>query len=275
MTPLLNQIRDHLDPLLAQIQVWLHTGFWQDYGAAGFILVIGAFCFPRVVTLFITPFHEEKWQSFFVFFYLWAAFPRFTLAITMSGVYWKTNLWLCVLLWLPAFARTDYDLEKQWAGKCARALSDNWDEIRDVLAFPAKIFVLFVSIIALVLICLTALLGAVANAIIFTVGLVLLLGFGLYLFRQRKKFWYGVFEIIVALCISGYTIWRAHHFEMPTTAQFVTSSDFFATFLGLMSSVYIVVRGLDNMGAEGGVKKSLSKLKLLWSKLKDLLHGSN
>jgi LPXTG-motif cell wall-anchored protein len=263
-----------MDSLLAQIQAWLSTGFWQVHGTwVGIILVIGALHFPRVMVLFITPIPYGRGYLFALFF-VWVQYPRFALAILMSVAHLKTNPWLCLLLWLHAIFVSGYDLEKKLVNTCFRALSDNWDDIKDLLAFPAKIFALIVSIIVLILICLTAVLGAAANAIIFTIGLVLLSGSGLYFFRQKKKFWYGVFEIIVALFISGYTIWRAYHFEIPSTVQFVTSSDFFATLVGLMSSVYIVVRGLDNLGAEEEVKKLLSKLKSLRSELKDLLYGS-
>lgn len=75
---------------------------------------------------------------------------------------------------------------------------------------------------------------------------------GLLLFGMRRgaRLWYGMLEIVSALFIGWFTVTHALHIRHVTFAQFVQSPNSLSTLLGLVSSIYIVVRGLDNV-AEG------------------------
>lgn len=268
----MDSLQSHVQAYLSYLQAHLNTGFWHVHGIKmGIVLLIGTYFFPRVTTPFIIgiPF---RLPHLFWLGYFWWVVPRILIAAYLTSEYWKTNREIWILAWLIVLIKSPDDLEKRLVDKCLKALNDNWDEIKKHLSVPAKGFVLVVGGLVGVLTVLTVFVGVViANAITFTVVLVFLAGFALYFFRQKRKFWYGVFEILAALFISGYTIWRTYHFTIPPIAEFVRSSDFFATLVGLLTSVYIVVRGLDNIDAEGEVGKFLDKLKSLWSKLICLL----
>ncbi|MGI4787355.1 MAG: hypothetical protein ACRYFS_00750 [Janthinobacterium lividum] len=72
----------------------------------------------------------------------------------------------------------------------------------------------------------------------------------LYSLRSKARLWYGLLEVVSALFIGWFTLTRSIHFRHIKFSQFAESPNSLATMLGLVSSVYIVVRGLDNV-AEG------------------------
>lgn len=89
-----------------------------------------------------------------------------------------------------------------------------------------------------------------ADAVAVCVFGILITGLILYGLRCGARLWYGVLEIVSALFISGFTVTHSFHTRHMTFAKFVQSPNSLPTLLGLVSSIYIVVRGLDNV-AEG------------------------
>jgi hypothetical protein len=85
------------------------------------------------------------------------------------------------------------------------------------------------------------------NAIIVSIIGILFLGVALYIFRRKYRALYGYFEILTALALGGLTVARTVHFRPVTFADLLKSPDSLTTLLGLFSSIYIVVRGLDNI----------------------------
>lgn len=70
-------------------------------------------------------------------------------------------------------------------------------------------------------------------------------GYLLYALRKRAKSLYGAIEIVFGVLLAYYTI-RSTIGDAVTLAT-VSSSQMVVTFTALLSSVYIVVRGLDNI----------------------------
>ena len=89
-----------------------------------------------------------------------------------------------------------------------------------------------------------------ADAVAVCVFGILITGLMLYGLRCGARLWYGVLEIVSAFFIGWFTVTHSFHIRHLTFAQLVQSPNSLSTLLGLVSSIYIVVRGLDNV-AEG------------------------
>lgn len=254
-----------MNPLLAYLETYFRTAFWQLHGIKGGIaLLLLAVTFPRVTLFFALslPFGPLAWAG-------WFFVPRLTMAIFATMLYWKTNPEICVLSWLAILVSgSEYDLERRILDKCLKAISERWDDIKPLIVLPAKALVLIAIALIAAWTLLKFILGIPAtNAI--TVGILAIIACAssLYFLRQRAKHVYGIFEIVSALMLGGYSIWRAVNFRFVSLDDLRKQPDFFGIVLGLLSSVYIVVRGLDNIGADQLMKSLLVNLK---SKLREL-----
>lgn len=86
------------------------------------------------------------------------------------------------------------------------------------------------------------------RAMLVGTGIVMLLGVGLFFFRRRYQAWYGLFEIFSALALGAFSIAHSIRFNTATTfAEFLQSANSLPTLLGLLSSAYILARGLMNL----------------------------
>lgn len=93
-----------------------------------------------------------------------------------------------------------------------------------------------------------AVLATVSRAIIIGATIVLVWASGLFVFRRTLRACYGLFEIISGLVLAGYSIARAVNFKTAMSfGEFLKSAESFTSLLGLLSSAYIIVRGLDNI----------------------------
>lgn len=191
----------------------------------------------------------------------WFAAPHITMVYFSYALYWKTNPELCVLAALAVFVSHEIDLEKRAAMRVGKAVSEHWDDIKPFIAWPAATVGLFVITLVFLRGVLRLILGIpTSNAILTFVPLVFVIGWVLYSFRQKRKRMYGVLEIISGLLLAGYSI--AHW----SVKELLGRSDSFAILLGLLSSVYVVVRGFDNMAADSitaVIKKTVSNSKLI------------
>lgn len=98
------------------------------------------------------------------------------------------------------------------------------------------------------------------NAVIVGISGIFLSGLVLYIFRGKYRACYGLFEVISALALGGFTIARAVNYTSLSFIEFIYSPDSLATLLGLSSSIYIVVRGMDNI-SEARKKAEINKNK--------------
>ena len=239
------------------IQTYLHTAFWRVHGTQnGFFLLLLAAFFPRITTWFSLswPFGPLAWVGWFIA-------PHLTMAVFAYLLYWKTNPELCVFAALATLASSKIDLEKRAADKCLKAIKEDWDDIRPLVVATGQIIV--AAVIALIAIwgILKLILGIpTTNAIGITVPLIFATGWALYSLRRKHRSIFGALEIISALILGGYSIAHAVNFQFVSVDELRKRSDFFAILLGLLSSVYIVVRGLDNLGAESVVRMTWPKI---------------
>lgn len=109
-----------------------------------------------------------------------------------------------------------------------------------------------VIFLGLVCWCTSWIIGAVnsSDAVSVCIFSILLTGLILYGLHCGARLWYGLLEITSALFIGWFTVTHSYHVRHMTFAQFTRSPNSLSVVLGLVSSVYIVVRGLDNV-AEG------------------------
>jgi hypothetical protein len=89
--------------------------------------------------------------------------------------------------------------------------------------------------------------------------LALIVGGILYFFRCWKRQLYGLSEIIVALILIYFTIYKASGSE-PRSFNELLQGDSLSIILALASSIYIIVRGLDNIGRESLEKAGMTLL---------------
>jgi hypothetical protein len=77
-------------------------------------------------------------------------------------------------------------------------------------------------------------------------GAVRILPIGTYLFNLRKSHqgFYGMVELAAGVLLGSYALWNSHHKKDKFT---VAQSLDLATFTAMLSGVYVVVRGLDNI----------------------------
>lgn len=91
------------------------------------------------------------------------------------------------------------------------------------------------------------------NAVVVGTSLIFIIGCILYTLRKKLLIYYGYLEIVVALLIGGFTISKVA--PESTFANFLESNNALPTLIGLISSAYIVVRGLDNINKGKEEKK--------------------
>jgi hypothetical protein len=107
------------------------------------------------------------------------------------------------------------------------------------------------------------------NAIVVCISGVTFIGCALFFIRKKYLICYGVFEVITAIVIASFTIFKATNMQPSATFDaLMHQSDALVTLIGLFSSVYIVVRGLDNI--EKGI---LEKRKRRKEKNESILHA--
>ncbi|HEX3142826.1 MAG TPA: hypothetical protein VHQ64_02575 [Pyrinomonadaceae bacterium] len=106
------------------------------------------------------------------------------------------------------------------------------------------------------------------------IGIVLfgvpLLGTALYVVRMNHRFGYGVSELCFAVLLAGFTIEQSFNSWTINIADFFTRPNLLARVLALSTSIYIVVRGWDNIGERRvNVLRSLGKeqLRTVWATL--------
>lgn len=80
--------------------------------------------------------------------------------------------------------------------------------------------------------------------------LVLYAGVQLWKFRERSRALYGASEVIAGLTLAAYTVWAMNGQKFVGLSQ----ASHFPILIAELSSVYVIVRGLDNIntGAKGG-----------------------
>ena len=98
------------------------------------------------------------------------------------------------------------------------------------------------------------------NAVVVGISGIFLTGLVLYKFRRNYRVYYGLFEVISALALGGFTIARAVNYTSVSFIEFIYAPDSLGTLLGLSSSIYIVVRGMDNI-SEARKKTEIDKNK--------------
>jgi hypothetical protein len=99
------------------------------------------------------------------------------------------------------------------------------------------------------------------NAIIIFCFISLLFGAVFYVFRSWKRAWYGVSEIIIALFLCGFTIYKISDYKSRNASD-LAGLDILGIFIALGSSSYIIVRGFDNIGWDnlGNIWKNLRNI---------------
>ncbi len=89
-----------------------------------------------------------------------------------------------------------------------------------------------------------------------------LLGVALFVFRRKHRKWYGVFEIVSGLILAGYTLARFVSFDLRVSfLDFLLTRDSLPTLLGLLSAVYIIVRGMDNIDEAIKISRDVQRCK--------------
>jgi predicted membrane protein len=229
----------------------------------GMLLLLGAVFLPRITMYWFSMGIPSVWMWVSSGWYI---APRITLAFLITTVYWHTNPEICLLTWFTAYGVAS--LKVDW-------LRDQLGEdVESIIIRVAGMTVKGLAVIAVVgvllggmylgLLLLAKLFVALAigvgntNAIFGSIVGVLVFGSCLYIFRHASRVWYGITEIIVAVVLTYYTISRT----VPSPNETIAKLNFFATVLALSSSIYIVVRGLDNIGDQN-LKKLYIKLKYL------------
>lgn len=236
---------------------YFSKGFWspprdvlsdpRNFGL-GFFFLLGMTFFPRI-TMFLamlTPWTALIWIG-------WIIAPHITVAFIAYQMYWQTNPELCLISFVMAFVGTRGEIIF-----VQRAIKE---EEGDERKFFETVFIVIIVLAVLVIFYLILwLLGklflfllnevSTANAVAIGTVFILILGSGLYFFRQSKKALYGIVEIISAVVLGAFALAKASGYESQTTVEFLSRSDILGTIVAISSSVYIVVRGLDNIGEE-------------------------
>lgn len=75
-----------------------------------------------------------------------------------------------------------------------------------------------------------------------------IIGYALYTYREFFRKLYGAFEVLVGLAMAAFSVWYASGRQIVDTRTFLSSEASLAVLLGFISAIFIVVRGLDNMG---------------------------
>ncbi|HEY6807107.1 MAG TPA: hypothetical protein VI306_26250 [Pyrinomonadaceae bacterium] len=240
---------------------YFETYYWQTHGIlVGISFLLGSAIFPRTTMMWFgvrTPWASlGKWG-------FWVA-PRITVAFLTTIIYWPTNPEVCVFVWVAAYVAAS--IKFNWLRRC---LGSYEEEIFKGTSVTLKVFagsipwlaaLLLVFLILWLIAKLFQYLAAGilnSSAIFGGMVAVLILGCCLFTFRQLRRAWYGLTEIIFAVGLAAYTISRTSPHEK------IGDMNIFTSVLGLSSSIYVVVRGLDNIGVKN--------LKELFVKLKPLI----
>jgi hypothetical protein len=240
------------------LQAYFATDFWRTYGVAmGIIFLLGTIFLPRITMWWFAVVIPPN----AVLSLGWVIAPRTTVAFLTTTVYWHTNPEICIVAWLAAYAGASF--KTNWARDHWR---ENGDDIIVRLGVVAVIGVVLGGLYLVLFLVVKLFQYFVAgiyntNAIVGSIIGVLVLGSVLYVFRYLYRMWYGILEIISALVLAWYTIART-----IKPGATIADLDIFAAVLALSSSIYIVVRGLDNIG-EKNLKKLLIKAKPLLERI--------
>ncbi|QQS23364.1 hypothetical protein IPM19_02265 [bacterium] len=80
--------------------------FWQAHPDTGLIIIVAAFFFPRLTTLFTLDTVPSDPGISLLGFAAWVFIPYFLNAIIATTFYWETNPGLCLIAWGVAIYKT-------------------------------------------------------------------------------------------------------------------------------------------------------------------------
>ncbi|MDX6497273.1 MAG: hypothetical protein QOG23_533 [Blastocatellia bacterium] len=193
--------------------------------------------------------------------------------VTVAMIAWQKypNWWIVELLvgcsgTVSEINKADHWLHKNRFVSADRRLFTDyvWEMFLKSLSVILKMSVMTLGVILL--------LGAIAGSIVvafvgisqmkamvfFGLFAVPLVGTILYFIRMNHRLWYGVSEIVFALFLAVFTIYKSFDTSEVNVARFFTAPNLVARILALSTSIYVVVRGWDNIGEERA--KSLQSL---------------
>lgn len=230
---------------------YFETRFWHLHRFwMGIVFLVGLTFLPRITMLWFAVGNPFGWVGSLG----WLVGPHVTVAAIATVKYWNTNPELCVIAWIAAYFGTVAE-----TSKIEDIVRKNGEQILAAvvgigvgLVVVVLAFGILAGVLWLLVILFLGLLARISNTNAILVGTIgiLIVGSLLYVLRQVRRLWYGILEVASALLLGGYTIARGVKFEATKAADWLHNPEFLPTILALSSSVYIVVRGLDNIGSE-------------------------
>jgi hypothetical protein len=217
----------------------------------GVVFLLGISSFPigtRVISLAALFFLHHSFDSLTEIGLL--TVPHVTVAIIAWQKY--PNWWIVELL--VGFSGTVSEINKV----------DGWLRKNGFVSAERRLFIDFIWEMFLKSLGVILLLGAIAGFIVvaffgisqmkamifFGLIAVPLVGTILYFIRMNYRLWYGISEIVFALFLAVFTIYKSFDTSEVNVARFFAAPNLVARILALSTSIYVVVRGWDNIGEE-------------------------